>query len=177
RGIGGTASSLAKGAIDLSVRPAVQTMFSPSSYAMAYQEMQGQAVNKDGQGNIMFGNRKSQGQGMTSAFIENQSEVLGEVVLDKLFQKFRIPVPAFLKTNAAKRLSSATGIQGPITEYAEEKYADLANIVRGEQTIEGFFDPRQNLETFGAVAIMQIPFSAINATGYGIGRIRDVQAK
>lgn len=176
RGVGGAVSNLAKGAIDLSVRPAVQTMFSPSSYAMAFEEMQGQAVNKDTQGNIIFDNRKTQGHGMTSAFIENQSEVLGEVVLDKLFQKFRIPVPAFLKTNAAKRLSNATGIQGPITEYAEEKYSDLANIFRGEQTIEGFFDPRQNLETFGAVAIMQIPFSAINSTGYGIGKIRDAQA-
>lgn len=176
RGAGGVVSNLAKGAIDLSVRPAVQTMFSPSSYAMAFEEMQGQAVNKDAQGNIIFDNRKTQGHGMTSAFIENQSEVLGEVVLDKLFQKFRIPVPKFLKTNAAKRLSSATGIQGPITEYAEEKYSDLANIFRGEQTIEGFFDPRQNLETFGAVAIMQIPFSAINSTGYGIGKIRDAQA-
>ncbi|MBF0651081.1 hypothetical protein IR083_19885 [Dysgonomonas sp. GY75] len=177
RGIGGTAGNLAKGAIDLSVRPAVQTMFSPSSYAMAYREMQGQAASRDGQGNILFGNRKTAGHGMASAFIENQSEVLGEVVLDKLFRKFKIPAPAFLKTNAAKRLGSATGIQGPVTEYAEEKYADLANIVRGEQTIEGFLDPRQNLETFGAVAVMQIPFSAISGTGYGIGKIRDVQAK
>lgn len=177
RGAGGVVSNLAKGAIDLSVRPAVQTMFSPSSYAMAFQEMQGQAVDRDDQGKVSFDNRKDFGHGVTSAFIENQSEVLGEVVLDKLFQRLRIPVPAFLKTNAAKRLSSATGIQGPITEYAEEKYADLANIVRGEQTIEGFFDPRQNLETFGAVAIMQIPFSAINSTGYGIGKIQDAQAK
>ncbi|MDR2002386.1 MAG: hypothetical protein LBQ74_05085 [Prevotella sp.] len=177
RGIGGTVSNLAKGAIDLSVRPAVQTMFSPSGYAMAFGEMQGQAANKDTQGNIIFDNRKSLEHGLTSTFIENQSEVLGEVVLDKLFQKFKIPVPAFLKTNAAKRLSSITGVQGPGAEYLEEKYADLANIVRGEQTMEGFFDPRQNLETFGAVAVMQIPFSAINATGYGIGKIRDVQAK
>jgi len=177
RGIGGTVSNLTKGAIDLTVRPAVQSMFSPSSYAMAFEEMQGQAIDRDENGIIKFDNRKSFGHGATSAFIENQSEVLGEVVLDKLFQRLRIPLPAFLKTNAAKRLSNATGIQNPLIEYTEEKYADLANIVRGEQTIEGFFDPRQNLETFGAVAVMQIPFTAINGTGYGIGKIRDVQAK
>ncbi|NDV77853.1 LPD38 domain-containing protein [Dysgonomonas sp. 511] len=175
RGIGGTVSNLAKGAIDLSVRPAVQTMFSPSSYAMAYQEMQGQAIDRDTQGNILFDNRKD--FSLTSPFIENQSEVMGEIVLDKLFQRLRIPLPAFLKTNAARRLSQTTGIQNPVSEYLEEKYSDLANIVRGEQTIEGFFDPRSNLETFGAVAIMQIPFTAINSTGYGIGKIRDVQAK
>lgn len=177
RGIGGTVSKLGKGAIDLTVRPAVQSMFSPSSYSMAYQEMQGQAIDRDEYGNIKFDNRKSFEHGATSAFIENQSEVLGEVVLDKLFQKYRIPLPAFMKTNAARRLSRATGIQNPMVEYAEEKYADLANIVRGEQSIEVFFDPRQNMETFGAVAIMQIPFTAINSTGYGIGKIQDVQAK
>lgn len=176
-GVRNAVGSAAKGAIDLSVRPAVQTMFSPSSYAMALEEMQGQAIDRDEQGNVRFDNRKSLEHGVTSAFIENQSEVLGEVVLDKLFQKLRIPLPAFLKTNAAKRLSSATGIQGPLSEYAEEKYSDLVNIVRGEQTIEGFFDSRSNLETFGAVAIMQIPFSSINATGYGIGKIRDIQGK
>lgn len=177
KGVGRVARNIVKGAIDLSVRPAVQTMFSPSSYSMAYQEMAGMAVGEDENGDIIFDNRKTFKHGATSAFIENQSEVLGEVVLDKLFQKLHIPLPAFMKTNAAKRLSSLTGIQNPMAEYAEEKYADLANIVRGEQTIEGFFDPRQNLETFGAVAIMQIPFSAINSTGYGIGKIRDVQAK
>lgn len=177
RGAGGVVSNLAKGAIDLSVRPAVQTMFSPSSYAMAYEEMQGQAINKDAQGNITFDNRKTAEHGMTSALIENHSEVMGEIVFDKLLQKFKIPVPKIFKTRAAQRLSSATGIQGPISEYLEEKHGDLLNIVRGEQTIEGFFDPRQNLETFGAVAIMQIPFSAINSTGYGIGKIQDAQAK
>lgn len=177
RGIGPLASKLAKGAIDLSVRPAIQSMFSPSSYAMAFEEMQGQAIDRDEQGNISFDNRKSFEHGMTSAFIENQSEVMGEVVLDKLFQKLRIPIPSFLRNKAIQRLHNATGVQGPVTEYLEEKYSDLANIVRGEQTIEGFFDPRSNLETFGAVAIMQIPFSAIQGTGYGIGKVRDLQAK
>ncbi|MDR1883064.1 MAG: hypothetical protein LBR26_09850 [Prevotella sp.] len=159
--------------IDMSVRPAVQSMFSPSSYAMAFEEMQGQAYDKDADGNIKFGNRKSFGHGAASAFIENQSEVLGEVVINKILQKFKIPVPKVFDNNFTRR----AGIQGPFVEFTEEKYADLANVVRGEQTIEGFFDPRQNLETFGAVAVMQIPFSTVSTLGYMTGKIGDAQAK
>ncbi len=160
---------------DLTVRPAVQTIFSPSSYAMAFKEMQGQAIDKDENGNLVFDNRKA--FSLLSPMIENHGEVMGEVVLDKVFQKLHLPVPAFLRTKAAQRLSKTTGIQGPMAEYLEEKESDLINLFRGEQTIEGFLDPRQNLETFGSVAIMQIPFSAINGIGYNIGKLRDVQAK
>ncbi|MFV0587066.1 LPD38 domain-containing protein [Bacteroides reticulotermitis] len=173
----GALSKIGKGAIDFTVRPAVQTMFQPSSYAMAFKEMQGQAMDQGDDGKIQFGNRNSFAHGMTSAGIENQAEVLGEIFLDKIFQKLRLPAPAFLKTNAAKKLSHTTGIQGLGSEYLEEKYSDLANIVRGEQTLDEFFDPRSNLETLGTVAVMQIPFKSINATGYGIGKIKDIQAK
>ena len=174
---GGVLSKLGKGAIDFTVRPGVQTMFQPSSYAMAFKEMQGQAMDQGDDGKIQFGNRKSFVHGMTSAGIENQAEVLGEIFLDKIFQKLRLPAPAFLKTNAAKKLSHATGIQGLGSEGAEEKYSEFIDILRGEQTIEEFLDPRSNLETLGTVAVMQVPFKSINATGYGIGKIKDVQAK
>lgn len=170
--IGGTASKIGKGAIDLFTRREVQTALSPSSYDVAFKGMQGQAIDRDEQGNITFGNRETFDEGYHGARIETESELIGDVFLDKLLRKLHVPVPAFLKTKLARRLSSATGIQGPVTEYLEEKYGEARS---GE--FDRFFDPRQNLETFGAVAVMQIPFSVINSTGYGIGKIRDVQAK
>lgn len=172
RGIGPSVSKLGKGAIDLLTRREVQTALSPSTYSMAYEGMQGQAVDRDENGNVKFADRGTFEEGYHGARIENESELIGEIFLDGLMTKLKVPTPKFLKTKLAKRISSTTGIQGPFVEYLEEKYGEAR---RGD--FKNFFDPRQNLETFGAVAIMQIPFSAINSTGYGIGKIRDVQAK
>jgi hypothetical protein len=154
-------------AVDLTVKPAVQTLLSPSSYAMSFQEMQGQATAGE-DGKTKFEDRRD--FSLVSPFIENQSEVLGEVVLEKLLKKLGIPSIKFLNNQFAGRVQKAAGIQGVTSEYLEEKYADLANIVRGEATMEEFFDPRRNLETFLAVGVMQVPFKAMQGTGYAIGK-------
>ena len=161
---------------DLTVRPAVQTALSPSGHAMAYQEMQGQAIDRDDEGNIRFGNRETLGHGFTSALVENASEVSGEVIMGKLFEKMGVPLPALFKTNFAKKLSRHTGIQNLPVEALEEKLVDAADVIRGKQTAADFFDPRKNLEMLGTVGAIQVPFAGIHATGYGIGKVREAQS-
>jgi hypothetical protein len=165
------AETVGKGIIDLTVQPTVQTALGLSSYGMTAQSMSGQG-STDAEGNMQFDNRDSLGSSLLGTWVQNHSELFGTVVLDKLFSKFKL-LPKFLDTPRAQSIARVTGIASPLGEYGEEKESDAIDVLRGKQTAEEFFDPRRNAETFGAVAVMQVPFTAIQSAGYAVGKYGD----
>ncbi|MCL1937363.1 MAG: hypothetical protein FWF52_03080, partial [Candidatus Azobacteroides sp.] len=168
----------ARATIDLIIRPTVQTILSPSSHAMAYEEQQGFAADRDENGKIIFEGREGVLPSYVSPYIENQSEVMGEILLSPLLKKhpfFRNVIKAGKGNALAKKLRNRIGIQDLLSEFVEEKYPDLVDIFRGRQTLGDFFDPRQNAETGLSVGAMQGPFKGLEAAGYGVGKARDIQ--